>query len=52
MTKITIREREVLMPIASPITMPPLSARIALPSRESSRLRVVNIAHSRNAQIR
>ena len=39
--KITMRERAVSTPIASAITMPPLSARIALPSRESSRLLVV-----------
>ena len=34
------RERAVSTPIASAITMPPRSARIALPSRESSRLLV------------
>ena len=40
-TKITIRARDVSTPIASAITMPPFSARIARPSRESSRLWVV-----------
>ena len=40
-TNATMREAEVFTPIDSAITMPPLSARIARPSRESSRLLVV-----------
>ena len=51
-TKITMREREVSTPIASAMMRPPLSARIARPSRESSRLWVVSMATSRKAQIR
>ena len=51
-TKITMRARDVSTPIASAITMPPLSARIARPSRESSRLRVVNKPSSTKAHTR
>ena len=51
-TKITMRERDVSTPIASAITTPPFSARIARPSRESSRLWVVTTAASTKAQIR
>ena len=52
MMKITMRERAVSTPIDSAMTRPPLSARIARPSRESSRLRVDQTASSRKAQIR
>ncbi|KAG1389055.1 hypothetical protein G6F59_015694 [Rhizopus arrhizus] len=38
MMKITMRERAVSTPIDSAITRPPLSARMARPSRESSRV--------------
>ena len=51
-TNTTMREAEVFTPIDSAITMPPLSARMARPSRESSRLRVVKTPASRKAQIR
>ncbi len=52
MMKITMRERAVSTPIDSAITRPPLSARMARPSRESSRFCVDHTAISRNAQIR
>ena len=52
MMKITMRERAVSTPIDSAMTRPPLSARIARPSRESSRLRVDQTASSRKAQVR
>ena len=46
-----IREREVSTPIASAITMPPFSARIARPVRLSSRLLVARHASATPAQI-
>ncbi|MNT16789.1 hypothetical protein D3C72_1519070 [compost metagenome] len=52
MTKITMRERAVSTPMDSAITRPPLSARMARPSRESRRFWVDQTAISRNAQIR
>ena len=52
MTKITMRERAVFTPIASAMTTPPLSARMARPWRESSRFCVVSAATSTKAQIR
>ncbi|MNQ84322.1 hypothetical protein D3C85_994460 [compost metagenome] len=52
MMKITMRERAVSTPMDSAITRPPLSARMARPSRESSRFCVDQTAISRKAQIR
>ena len=51
-TNTIMRDAHVFTPIDSAITRPPFSARIARPSRESSRLRVVSSAASTNAQIR
>ena len=51
-TKITIFWREVSTPIASAITRPPRKARIARPSRESSRLLIIQIAASSTTQAR
>ena len=48
--EITMRAREVSTPMASAITMPPLRARMARPSRESSRFLVVNKAARTKAQ--
>ncbi|MCY1427043.1 hypothetical protein D9M71_428730 [compost metagenome] len=50
-TKIASLERAVFTPIASAITVPPLSARIARPSRLSSRLPISQIAAATSAQI-
>ena len=47
-----MREADVFTPIDSAITMPPFSARMARPSRESSRFSVVKTPAIRNSQIR
>ncbi len=47
-----MREDDVFTPIDSAITMPPFSARMARPSRESSRFSVVKTAAIRKNQIR
>ncbi|MCY1563303.1 hypothetical protein D9M68_1008470 [compost metagenome] len=52
MRKITSFERKVFTPIDSAISWPPLSARMARPSRESSRFWVTSMAPSSTAQIR
>ncbi len=51
-TKAIMREAAVFTPIDSAITMPPFSARMARPSRESSRLSVVKTPAIRKSQIR
>ena len=51
-TKATILRRAPLTPKASAISSPPLSARMARPGRESSRLSVAHNAASAMVQIR